>query len=85
MNRLYETDKGIVVIGEYFVLINNTIYDICSEQQSIGEYEYWDVQNIEAYTITDTTTGQSYYLEVFYHKDTLPDETCYSYRLSAID
>lgn len=81
MQRVYETDKGNILIGQYFVLIDTTIYEICSEQQSIGEWEDYDTQQIEAYTIADTTTGNRYYLEVFYHKDTLPEETCYSYNL----
>lgn len=85
MVRVYDTEKGNVIIGQYFVLIDTTMYDIFSEQQSIGEWEDYDTQQIEAYAIADTTTEKMYYLQVFRHTDVLPEETCYSYSLELIE
>lgn len=84
MIRVYETKRGNILIGQYFVLIDTTMYDICSEQQSIGEWETYETQQIEAFVIADTSTEKTYYLEVFYHNDTLPEEICYSYKLTTI-
>lgn len=85
MVRVYDTEKGNVIIGQYFVLIDTTMYDICSEQQSIGEWEDYDTQQIEAYVIADTIAEKTYYLQVFRHTDVLPEETCYSYSLELIE
>lgn len=82
--RVYETDKGNVTISKYFVTINNTVYDITGEQQCIGEYEDYYTENTDAFEITDTNTGQTYYFEMFYHRDAMPEENCFSYRLKPI-
>ena len=88
MVRVYNTDKGDVLIGQYFVLIDTTMYDIFSEQQSIGEWETYDTQNIEAYVIADTTTEKMYYLQVFRYTVVTPfeqEEISYSYSLELIE
>lgn len=85
MIRVYDTEKGNVIIGQYFVLIDTTMYDIFSEQQSIGEWEDYDTQQIEAYAIADTIEEKMYYLQVFRHTDVLPGEASYSYSLELIE
>lgn len=89
MYREYKTTKGdVITIRENSISINYTPYIITGEQQSIGEWEDYDMQNIDAFEVTNLITNEKYYFELFRHIEiTLlwtPANTYYSYRLRSI-
>lgn len=94
MRETFETRKGLVTISEYFVSIDNTIYDICSEQLSCGEYETYDLQELSRFIVSDSTTNKSYDFVLYYNHDwelryaeeVLHEEVFYyNYRLTPIE
>jgi hypothetical protein len=94
MTRKYETSKGLVTISEYFITIDNKIYDICSEQLSCGEYETYDLQEIDRFIVSDTMQEKTYEFILYYNHDrelqyeeeVLHKEVFYySYRLNLIE
>lgn len=89
MYKEYKTDKGdVITIRQNSISINYIPYIITGEQQSIGEWEDYDTQNIDAFEITNLITDEKYYFELFRHIEiTLPwsqAKTHYSYRLRPI-
>lgn len=69
MKETFETQKGLVTISEYFITINNNVYDICSEQLSCGEYGTYDLQEVERYIVSDPISKKSYDFILYYDHD----------------
>lgn len=69
MKATFETKKGLVTISEYFITIDNKVYDICSEQLSCGEYETWDLQETDRFIVSDPLTETTYDFILYYNHD----------------
>ncbi len=81
MTRKYETSKGLVTISDYFITINNRVYDICSEDLSIGEFEDYVTQEISKYYISDPFREITYEFILYYEHIA----AVYHYTLKAIE
>ena len=60
MEATFETEKGLVTISEHSITINDKVYDICSEDFSIGEFEDYVTQEISKCYISDPITKTKY-------------------------
>lgn len=65
----FNTQKGLVIISEHYILVDDKIYNKCSEQLSIGEYETWDLQEIERYIVSDPIEDKTYNFVLYYDHD----------------
>ena len=81
MIREYETSKGLVTISDNSVTINDKVYDICSEDFSIGEFEDYVTQEISSYYISDPITKTKYDFILYYEHIAC----IYYYTLKAIE
>ena len=65
----YETTRGPVTITEHHIVINNKLYNIHSEQLSIGEWETWDLQEKESYIVHDPIEDNVYRFTLYFDHD----------------
>lgn len=69
MLHAYETSKGLVTISEQYITVDNKVYNICSEQLSCGEYETYDLQEIDKHLVLDPETNITYTFVLYYDHD----------------
>ena len=81
MEATFETEKGLVTISEHSITINDKVYDICSEDFSIGEFEDYVTQEISKCYISDPITKTKYEFILYYEHIA----AVYHYTLKAIE
>lgn len=69
MLNTYETSKGLVTISDKHITIDNKVYNICSEQLTYGEYETWDLQEVDRHLVLDPVTNKTYSFVLYYNHD----------------
>lgn len=91
MDIKIETKKGLVTLSEHSITINNKVYDKRSEQLSYGEYETYDLQEMDRFIVADPITNKLYDFvlycnhdwELRYAEEVLHEEVFYySYKLT---
>lgn len=68
MNK-FKTQKGLVIISDHYVFVKDKTYTKYSEQLSIGEWETWDLQEVESYIVVDPDSEDRYFFVLYYDHD----------------